>query len=131
MHGVAPVLCPHIHSGRLSSRHMLRVQCCEASPGSPDEDADVRTSFLPRLVLIGSLVLAAGCATTRQVPMSCGSLSPNADVVYVADGSGDYRTTSAALGQAVRDTGAPLRIETIAWSHGYSRLLADNLDHAN
>jgi len=63
--------------------------------------------------------------------MSCGSLSPNADVVYVADGSGDYRTTSAALGQAVRDTGAPLRIETFVWSHGYSRLLADHLDHAN
>lgn len=96
-----------------------------------DEDAVVRTSFWPRLVLISSLALAVGCATTRQTPPSCGYLAPNADVVYVANGSGDYRTTSAALCQAVRDTGAPLCIETIMWSHGYSRLLADHLDHSN
>jgi pimeloyl-ACP methyl ester carboxylesterase len=75
--------------------------------------------------------LAAGCATNRQLPTTCGCLAPNADVVFVADGSGDYRTTSAALCDAVRDTGAPLRIETFVWSHGYRRLLADHVDHCN
>jgi pimeloyl-ACP methyl ester carboxylesterase len=53
----------------------------------------------------------------------------DADVVYVANGSGDYRTTSAALCQAVRDEGAPLRIETFVWSHGSGRLIIDHLDH--
>jgi pimeloyl-ACP methyl ester carboxylesterase len=100
-------------------------------PSPSDEDAVVRTSFPPRLVLLSSLALAVGCATTRQTPVSCGSLAPNADVVYVADGSGDYRTTSAALSQAVRDTSAPLRVETFVWSHGYNRLLADHLDHSH
>jgi pimeloyl-ACP methyl ester carboxylesterase len=61
--------------------------------------------------------------------MTQGSTAPDADIVFVADGSGDYRTTSAALGQAVGDTGANLRIETFVWSHGYGRVMADHLDH--
>jgi pimeloyl-ACP methyl ester carboxylesterase len=67
----------------------------------------------------------------RQRITSCGCFAPNTDVVFVADGSGDYRTTSAALCDAVRDTAAPLRIETVVWSHGYRRLLADHVDHCN
>ncbi len=100
-------------------------------PRPPDEDADVRTSFPPRLILLSALALAVGCATTRRTPVSCGCCRPTADVVFVANGSGDYRTTSAAISQAVRDTGMPLRVETLVWSHGYSRLLADHLDHGN
>jgi pimeloyl-ACP methyl ester carboxylesterase len=84
-----------------------------------------------RFGLLGFALLAAGCATTRERPVSCGSLSTDADVVFVADGSGDFRTTSAALCEVVRDTGAPLRIETFVWSHGYGRMLADHLDHCN
>jgi pimeloyl-ACP methyl ester carboxylesterase len=77
------------------------------------------------------LALAAGCAANRQQVVTCGSPAPDAGIVVVADGSGDYRTTSAALCQAVRDTGACLRIETFVWSHGYSRLLADHTDHCH
>ncbi len=91
----------------------------------------MRTPFQLRLIVLSAFALTAGCATTGQQPVSCGCVSPNADVVFVADGSGDYRTTSAALCQASRDTGTPLRIETFAWSHGYGRMLADHLDHCN
>lgn len=83
-----------------------------------------------RLGFLSVLLLAAGCASGRQ-PAPCGCLAPNADVVFVADGSGDYRTTSKALCEATRACGAALRVETFVWSHGYSRMLIDHVDHCN
>lgn len=84
-----------------------------------------------RLGLLGVLVLAGGCASSRQPVPPCGCVAPNADVVFVADGSGDYRTTSTALCEAVRACAAPLRVETFVWSHGYGRMLADHVDRCN
>jgi pimeloyl-ACP methyl ester carboxylesterase len=52
-------------------------------------------------------------------------------VVFVANGSGDHRSVSANLGQVVAQTATPLDVETVAWSHGRGRYLADHLDHAN
>ncbi|MGH7170943.1 MAG: serine aminopeptidase domain-containing protein [Gemmataceae bacterium] len=83
-----------------------------------------------RLGLLSVLLLAAGCASNRQ-PVTCGSLAANGDIVFVADGSGDYRTTSKALYEATRACGTPLRVETFVWSHGYGRMLADHVDHCN
>jgi pimeloyl-ACP methyl ester carboxylesterase len=97
-------------------------------PGTPVEDAAVRTLLLISLAPLA--FLAAGCATSRQ-PVTCGCVAPNADIVFVADGSGDFRTTSKALCDAARETGTPLRIETFVWSHGYGRMLADHVDHCN
>lgn len=84
-----------------------------------------------RLGFLGVLLLFGGCATGRQPVPSCGCGAPNADVVFVADGSGDYRTTSRALCEAVNACGAPLRVETFVWSHGYGRMLVDHVDHCN
>jgi pimeloyl-ACP methyl ester carboxylesterase len=52
-------------------------------------------------------------------------------VVFVANGSGDFRSLSAKLSQAVTETAGPLQVETVAWSHGRWRFLADHLDHGN
>jgi pimeloyl-ACP methyl ester carboxylesterase len=52
-------------------------------------------------------------------------------LVVVADGAGDFRATSNALRQAVASSGEPLTVETFAWSHGYLRILADQLDRAH
>lgn len=84
-----------------------------------------------RLGLLSVLLLAAGCAAGRQPvpPCSCGI--PNADVVFVADGSGDYRTASRVLCEAVNACSAPLRVETFVWSHGYRRIFIDHVDHCN
>lgn len=84
-----------------------------------------------RFTLLSGLLFAAGCAGTRQPAAPSGCLAPNADVVFVANGSGDYRTTSSGLSQAVAACHAPLRIETFVWSHGYGRMLADHIDHCN
>jgi pimeloyl-ACP methyl ester carboxylesterase len=84
-----------------------------------------------RLHFLCLLALAVGCAARRQYVPPCTCAAPNADVVFVADGSGDYRTTSRAVSDAVNACGAPLCVETFVWSHGYGRLLADHIDHCN
>jgi pimeloyl-ACP methyl ester carboxylesterase len=84
-----------------------------------------------RLGWLSILLLAAGCASSRQTVPSCGYVAPNADVVFVADGSGDFRTTSRMLCEAVRACGAPLCVETFVWSHGYGRMLVDHADHCH
>jgi pimeloyl-ACP methyl ester carboxylesterase len=52
-------------------------------------------------------------------------------VVFVANGSGDFRTVSRNLRQVVAETTAPLQIETYIWSHGYMRYVIDHVDHTN
>jgi pimeloyl-ACP methyl ester carboxylesterase len=84
-----------------------------------------------RLGFLSVLLLAVGCASSRQPVPSCGYLAPNADIVFVADGSGDYRTTSKNLSEAARACGAPLSVETFVWSHGYGRMLLDHVGHCN
>src|SRR5204863_4540933 len=63
----------------------------------------------------------------RAIPRASSSVA----VVFVANGSGDFRTVSANLRQVVAQTGAPLQIETVLWSRGYGRYVTDHLDHAN
>lgn len=97
----------------------------------PGEDAVVPMPLRMRLGLLGVLLVAAGCLRSRQPIPPCGCTTPNADVVFVADGSGDYRTTSRVLCETVNACGAPLRVETFVWSHGYGRMLIDQVDHCN
>lgn len=53
------------------------------------------------------------------------------NMVYVANGAGDFRCTSKALQEAVACTGIPLHIEAVLWSHGRYKILKDVTDHAN
>lgn len=84
-----------------------------------------------RLGLLGVLFFASGCLTSRQPVPPCGCIAPNADIVFVADGSGDYRTTSRVLCEAVNACATPLQVETFVWSHGYGRMFVDHVDHCN
>jgi pimeloyl-ACP methyl ester carboxylesterase len=54
-----------------------------------------------------------------------------AGVVFVANGSGDFRTVSATLAQAIAETCTPLQVETFVWSHGWGRMVIDHVHHAN
>jgi pimeloyl-ACP methyl ester carboxylesterase len=85
---------------------------------------------LPFLACLVTLLAGCSAASYRHEvarPMVC---NPTA-VVFVANGSGDFRTVSVNLGQVVAEASAPLQIETIAWSHGYGRYVWDHVDHAN
>jgi pimeloyl-ACP methyl ester carboxylesterase len=52
-------------------------------------------------------------------------------VVFVANGSGDFRTVTANLTDVIAEQCVPLQIETVLWSHGYGRYVIDHVDHAN
>lgn len=80
------------------------------------------------------LPLLTGCwgaVYHRDVYHAVASPANPVGVVFVANGSGDFRTVSRNLSQVVAETSAPLQIETCTWSHGYGRYLIDHVDHAN
>jgi hypothetical protein len=98
----------------------------------------VRNSLV-RIRLISPLVLAVlGCAgfplpdrTVAQPPHEVRSPAPPATkgMVFAADGAGGFLATSAALAQAFADVGEPLAVETVRWSHGWGRVLSDEMGH--
>jgi pimeloyl-ACP methyl ester carboxylesterase len=57
--------------------------------------------------------------------------APPPNVVFVADGAGNYQMASKMLRSAVGETGAPLDVETFVWSHGYKKVLPDQVDFAH
>jgi len=64
----------------------------------------------------------------HQVSRGARPTVSNRGIVYVADGAGDFRTTSAALKRVLAEDGVPLEVRTVLWSHGYWRVAADQLD---
>ena len=90
----------------------------------------MRTRFLACLVSLLTGCSAAGHRTdTSRTALP--PAPPPQGVVFVANGSGDFRTVSTNLSRVVAETGTPLQVETAAWSHGYGRYLADHVDHDN
>jgi pimeloyl-ACP methyl ester carboxylesterase len=87
------------------------------------------------LLIACCLPLVAGCLSAGARPEVCRTNRPPLPcptaVVFVANGSGDIRTVTAGLDQVVAESGAPLRIETVLWSHGFGRYLSDHVDHCN
>ena len=84
---------------------------------------------LSRMCPAALLALAlAGCASTRQVAHSPPPPGGYRGVLLVLDGAGDFQATTEAFEDAVRAEAAPLWVERVAWSHGYGRILADQID---
>lgn len=52
-------------------------------------------------------------------------------VIFVANGAGDFRCATPAIQRAVTAAGLPLRVETVCWSHGHYRVIADQNDQAH
>jgi pimeloyl-ACP methyl ester carboxylesterase len=52
-------------------------------------------------------------------------------VVFAADGAGGFQATSRSLRQTAAEQGLPVLVETVAWTHGYGRVLADQIDRAH
>jgi pimeloyl-ACP methyl ester carboxylesterase len=105
--------------------------------GTPEEPL---AKYFPAYLL---LLLAGCCAAGVPAEVSCRCDYParpavlaapvpaGEGVVFVANGSGDFRSLSTNLGQVVTETATPLQVETMPWSHGRGRFLADHLDHCN
>jgi pimeloyl-ACP methyl ester carboxylesterase len=76
-------------------------------------------------------VCSAGCATThvalQPATPCCGAQA----VVFCADGAGNSAGLSTALRAAVGGEQVPLCVETVEWSYGPGRYLADQLDYGH
>jgi pimeloyl-ACP methyl ester carboxylesterase len=94
----------------------------------------VRASY-PRLLLhVAALALvASGCASIESElrPRPVAGIS-DAAIVYVADGAGNFQIASRSLRAVVNKDGYPIRVKTWKWSHGYGRVIADQVcfEHA-
>jgi pimeloyl-ACP methyl ester carboxylesterase len=88
--------------------------------------APVTPCYLPVLLLA-----ALGCATTSYEVHSVPPTKPIEGVIFVADGAGNFLETSKALRQAIEEESSRFQVETVFWSHGYSRVFSDHLDHAH
>jgi hypothetical protein len=65
----------------------------------------------------------AACALPAKI------VRPN--VVFIANGAGDFRKASEAIAQVVNEDRLCLEVEPFLWSHGYCRILSDQLDQAH
>jgi pimeloyl-ACP methyl ester carboxylesterase len=81
------------------------------------------------------LLLLTGCCAAGSRPevyhAALPATRPPVGVVFVANGSGDFRTVTAHLERVVTEASVPLQIETFVWSLGYGRYVADHVCHAN
>lgn len=68
-----------------------------------------------------------GCSAPLRAQ---GPTAPAIDVVFVADGAGNYQMASKMLRAAALEVGAPLEVDTFVWSHGYKKVLPDQVDFA-
>jgi len=82
-----------------------------------------------RSLLAVLIVAVAGCTLQHRCPPAPSPLS--GPVVFVADGAGNFGAASAALRKVVADEHWPARVETVPWSHGFLRILRDQLDYAH
>jgi pimeloyl-ACP methyl ester carboxylesterase len=54
---------------------------------------------------------------------------PARGVVFAADGAGDFRACSKALRTAIEAEKLPISVETFCWSHGFGRVISDQIGH--
>ena len=97
---------------------------------------------LPAVLAALVVSAAGGCATLRApadglaMPSPAGkhvankpqaTIPPGGAVVFVADGAGNFQAASDALRKAVALDHAHIEVVTFPWSHGYCRILSDQL----
>jgi pimeloyl-ACP methyl ester carboxylesterase len=91
-----------------------------------------KSPLLALTLVLPAVLNVAGCVGVRHEVRSCVPAGqPERGVVFVADGAGGFAATTAALTDAIRAEGLPLRIEEVEWSHGWGRVLSDQIDYCH
>src|SRR5262245_31745558 len=78
------------------------------------------------LVMIATLA-ASGCLSFGRRNPTTISAEPANAVVFVADGAGNFQAVSRSLEELFEHEQVPIHVVTFEWSHGYGRILADQL----
>jgi pimeloyl-ACP methyl ester carboxylesterase len=74
----------------------------------------------------------SGCTLSRnEVHAPAPASGTERGVIFCVDGAGDFDATTAALRSEIAEQGLPLRVNRVAWSHGWCRVLADEMDYAH
>jgi hypothetical protein len=86
-----------------------------------------------RAGLVVGLALAVWTANSAEVAglPATATTPPAVDtrtLVWVADGAGGYGGCSQALSQASLECGTPIEVCSFPWSHGYRRVILDQMD---
>lgn len=90
--------------------------------------ASVRGLGLP-LILIAA-AWSFGCSKQSTLPEQSYALEPLPPaVIFVADGAGDFRAASSSMRKVLDKDGLPGSVQTVIWSHGYMRIVKDQLDY--
>jgi pimeloyl-ACP methyl ester carboxylesterase len=83
----------------------------------------------PRSAGVLLAVAMVGCATAHAQLRTPGVPCPA--TVFVADGAGNFQLTSKTLRTVVQMDEDPLQVVTFNWSHGYGRVIADQVGYAH
>jgi pimeloyl-ACP methyl ester carboxylesterase len=79
-------------------------------------------------ILTLTLLLAAPAAARDTARAPAPSTPDARPLVWVVDGAGDLRGCSTALGKANVAAGNPVELAAFPWSHGFRRVLIDQID---
>lgn len=83
------------------------------------------------LVLAGLATLSgSGCAHGRHELLVINTPIAEAGVVFVADGAGNFQGSSQHLREVIDADHLPLQVIAVPWSHGYGRIIADQIGYA-
>jgi pimeloyl-ACP methyl ester carboxylesterase len=82
---------------------------------------------------LAALTFVPGCVgigTAAPLPEPVPADAARA-VVFLADGAGGFQAASRSLRQVVHDEELPLRVEPVVWTHGYCRIVADQVHQSH
>ncbi|MFO0865463.1 MAG: alpha/beta hydrolase [Gemmataceae bacterium] len=88
-------------------------------------------------VIILLFLAACNVGCTRHLTASVSPPPPPAPcvgdpvILFVADGAGNFQSCSRTLRAAIAQEQLPIEVRTFEWSHGYLRVLADQLGYTH
>jgi hypothetical protein len=84
------------------------------------------------------LVLAApatlggsGCASSHLNLVTPRAPIAEDGVLFAVDGAGDFQASSQHVRQALAEARLPIQVVTVEWSHGFGRIIADQIGYAH
>lgn len=85
-------------------------------------------SFLCLVILLGLPLSLTGCAGRQYGEVMAKAPERMEGVIFAADGAGDFRISSSHLRKVLHEEHIPLHVVPFLWSHGYLRILSDQMD---
>ena len=79
-------------------------------------------------IVFFALAGGSGCATNRHDVFSPVFDPRQTGVIFAVDGAGGFQSTTQAFSQGVAEAHLPFGVVPVEWSHGYGRVLADQID---